>query len=124
MATAPKKYLPPHRLEKPDWREADRRRGTRQERGYTDAWLHLANSVREEQHYLCQSCLAAGTEHVAIGKLDSRTGKHAKPPVDHIIPVHVRPDLRFERSNLQVLCLSCHARKTAEDVRKYGANRG
>lgn len=31
---------------------------------------------------------------------------------DHIIPIVARPDLRYEVSNGQCLCQSCHARKT------------
>lgn len=43
--------------------------------------------------------------------------------VDHIVPVHVAPDRVFDTSNLQSLCRSCHAKKTAEDVKRYGAAR-
>ena len=33
--------------------------------------------------------------------------------VDHIIGLALRPDLAFERENLQALCLTCHAEKSA-----------
>lgn len=34
---------------------------------------------------------------------------------DHIVPQHVRPDLIWELSNLENLCVSCHAIKTNEE---------
>ncbi|WP_143769462.1 HNH endonuclease [Skermania sp. ID1734] len=37
--------------------------------------------------------------------------------VDHIIPAALRPDLAYETTNLQVLCLTCNGRKD-------GATRG
>ncbi|MCR4367994.1 HNH endonuclease [Bacillus velezensis] len=39
---------------------------------------------------------------------------------DHIIPIEIRWDLRLTYSNLQMLCHSCHNRKTREDEKKYG----
>jgi 5-methylcytosine-specific restriction protein A len=32
--------------------------------------------------------------------------------VDHIVPRRDRPDLAYDKSNLQSLCHSCHSRKT------------
>jgi 5-methylcytosine-specific restriction protein A len=40
--------------------------------------------------------------------------------VDHIIPIEVDWSKRLDKSNLQPLCHSCHAKKTADDVREYG----
>lgn len=98
----------------------DLRRGSRIERGYDQAWVRLSEQVRREQHYLCQPCLRRGVILVATGPIDHRTGKPKRPIVDHIIPVHVRPDLRLDRDNCQVICLACHRRKTADDLRRYG----
>ena len=35
--------------------------------------------------------------------------------VDHIVSIEERPDLAFERTNLQRLCLDCHGRKTRRE---------
>jgi 5-methylcytosine-specific restriction endonuclease McrA len=69
-------------------------------RGYCDgkhkAW-RLAVLLRDG--YLCRSCgRACGAKREA----------HA----DHIIPVAVRPDLRYVVDNGQCLCHGCHTRKT------------
>jgi len=69
-------------------------------RGYCDgkhkSW-RLAVLLRDG--YLCRSCgRACGAKREA----------HA----DHIIPVAVRPDLRYVVDNGQCLCHGCHTRKT------------
>jgi len=35
---------------------------------------------------------------------------------DHVLPVRDRPDLAYSLANLQILCGSCHARKTRIEV--------
>ena len=39
--------------------------------------------------------------------------------VDHIIPVKVRFDLRFDFENLQSLCKRCHSIKSRKDRQEY-----
>jgi 5-methylcytosine-specific restriction protein A len=88
-------------------RESDRRRGSTTERGYDGDWERLAQQRRELDGYLCQACLLE--ERITASKL-----------VDHIYPIHVRPDWRLEIANTQVLCRPCHTRKTSADNQRYG----
>ncbi len=41
---------------------------------------------------------------------------------DHIIGLATQPELAFERSNLQALCATCHARKSAIERRGVDGN--
>ena len=89
----------------------DQRRGSTTERGYDGDWKRLAEQRRQIDAELCQSCLA-------LGRLSP------SPLVDHIVPIHIRPDWRLELGNTQVLCRDCHTRKTSEDMRRYGGRTG
>jgi 5-methylcytosine-specific restriction enzyme A len=85
----------------------DRQRGSSVDRGYDSAWERIAEQRRHLDCYLCQACIAEGLVT-------------ASSIVDHIIPLHVRPDWRLEINNTQVLCHPCHTRKSSDDVRRYG----
>lgn len=43
-------------------------------------------------------------------------GTHARLECDHIKPVRDAPELAYALQNLQILCGSCHARKTRLEV--------
>jgi 5-methylcytosine-specific restriction endonuclease McrA len=55
----------------------------------------VANVRRNEDRYVCQPCLQEN--HLTSSKT-----------VDHIVPIHVRPDWRLELGNTQVICTPCH----------------
>jgi hypothetical protein len=69
-------------------------------RGYCDA-KHQAwrQAVLLRDAYVCRAC--------------SRVcGSKGEAHADHVVPVKVRPDLRYDVSNGQCLCHGCHNRKT------------
>jgi 5-methylcytosine-specific restriction protein A len=43
--------------------------------------------------------------------------------VDHIIPTWVRPELFYEPSNHQPMCVKCNRLKADEDARRYAGQR-
>ena len=83
----------------------DRRRPASQ-RGYDSDWNRL-RAAHVERHPLCEHCAARGRA-VPVDE------------VDHVRPFTGKADpLRLDPRNLQSLCRSCHAIKTAEDVRTH-----
>lgn len=87
----------------------DHRRPPSRELGYDSHWQRVAQQRRHEDCYLCQLCL----------QTDRLT---SSSDVDHIVPIHVRPDWRLEFDNTQVICRSHHRRKTILDARRYGSS--
>lgn len=101
------RYCDQHRGEA--FRQQDQRRGTPAERGYDHHWQRIADARRRRDDYFCQPC---------------RRARRFTPSstVDHIVPVHVRPDWRLELRNTQVICTACHQQKTAHDTQRYGSS--
>ena len=102
MPNAPQKHNP-RTARQPDRRPAH-------ERGYDHDWVKIRDERLRREPW-CRRCELAGqlvVENVIV---------------DHIIPVHVRPSLRLVIDNTQTLCRPCHAEKTEEDLKKYGAAR-
>lgn len=81
---------------------ADRARGTRHQRGYGTAWDKLRRLVLKRDAGLCQPCSRDGV--VTSANI-----------VDHIVPRAQGGD--DDPGNLQVICRSCHTRKTAGEAK-------
>lgn len=65
----------------------------------TRRWQALRMAVLERDGWACVQCRAT-----------------RRLEVDHIQPVRARPDLAFNPRNCQVLCASCHTRKTRLEI--------
>lgn len=82
---------------------ADRRRGSRHERGYGTAWQRVREVVLRRDGGLCRCarCTASGEVRVAH-------------EVDHVVPKHLggTDDL----DNLRAINRECHAAKTAAEA--------
>lgn len=91
-------------------RFADKRRGTRQERGYGAEWDRLRKQVMERDAGLCQPCARANTVMVAYA-VDHKVCK-AEGGTDDL-------------TNLEAICRVCHGVKTqVEAARARGASLG
>lgn len=82
------------------WHGNERLKGNAAQRGYGSAWQALRKEVLKRDKHLCQSCLNKGI---------AKTGTHC----DHIIPKSKGGTDAM--SNLQILCVDCHNRKTARE---------
>lgn len=81
--------------------EVDRARGSRHERGYTNAWVKASRAFRLA-HPLCRQC--------------EREGRLTPTAVtDHIVPHKGDRELFWDTSNWQPLCKRCHDSKTARE---------
>lgn len=97
--------------QKRDHRQADRFRGSANERGYGWQWSRPGGTrqqAMERDCWLCRPCGLAGYDSPA---------EH----VDHIVPADVRTDWHYEAGNLQAMCKPCHEAKTARDKVVYGS---
>jgi len=94
-----KSYCEQHVHDAVKW-QADTVRGNRHVRGYGSVWEKIRMRVLRRDSGLCQPCLQAG--RVTSGS-----------SVDHIVPKARGGTDRDE--NLQAICKTCHAAKTARE---------
>jgi 5-methylcytosine-specific restriction endonuclease McrA len=102
MPKKPPRFRPPGQVRYASERERkatlDRRRPSRQARGYDAAWFAVRNAYVAVHPFCCvPGCGAPADE------------------VDHIASIRDRPDLRLEWSNLRALCRHHHSQRTARD---------
>lgn len=91
-------------------RESDVARGSSTQRGYDYRWQKTSQGYLA-RHPLCVHCEAKGRVTQAT-------------EVDHIIPIQVDPMRKYDRTNWQGLCHSCHSAKTNRDRVMYDLGRG
>ena len=70
-------------------------------------WEAVRHLALKRDRYYCQTCGA-----LCLGK---KRGK-PNPHVDHVIPRKEKPEWALKLANLQVLCHSCHSRKSILDT--------
>lgn len=70
---------------------------------YNREWAKVSKSIRVERPY-CQECM----------KVNKITTEDLQ--VDHIVPVVEAPERIYDPTNLQVLCRSCHGKKTYKET--------
>lgn len=69
---------------------------------HSAAWKKARNVIKVRDNGLCQECLR--DKRITIGTI-----------VDHIIPLKQDWHKRLDESNLQLLCQSCHNKKTGTE---------
>jgi 5-methylcytosine-specific restriction protein A len=87
-------------------KQADAKRGTAHERGYSSAW-QKARLGFLRSHPLCRRCDAQGLVVAAS-------------VVDHIVPHKNDKALFWDHDNWQPLCKPCHDKKTAAEDGGFG----
>jgi 5-methylcytosine-specific restriction enzyme A len=89
--------------------ELDARRGSAASRGYNHAWRKF-RAAYLGRHPLCRACQDGGRITEAR-------------EVDHIVPLKLAPDRKYDETNLQALCTPCHSAKTASEDGGFGKAR-
>lgn len=102
-------------------KQADQRRGSRHERGYSNAWIRASRAYRAK-HPFCVECQQRESRLVAAEHVD-----HIQPPryreaMESRDPVRITEAKRlfWNSSNWQPLCRTCHSRKTAKNDMGFG----
>lgn len=88
-------------------KQYDRARGSSTQRGYDSKWTAYAKRFRQHSPW-CVMCQANGLIQLA-------------EVVDHIKPAKHFPELFWDESNHQSLCIRCNTRKAAKDLVRYGS---
>lgn len=73
---------------------------------HSSAWKRARDLIRIRDSGLCVECLS--DKRITVGTI-----------VDHIIPIKQNWNKRLDEDNLQLLCQSCHNKKTGSE-RKEG----
>ena len=101
-------YCQEHRKENNSYRNKryDKKRDPKIKKFYSSSQWQKVRDRYLKKNPLCEHCKEKGLTEVA-------------DEVDHIIPIKVAWEKRLSSQNLQSLCKSCHAKKTARDKEKY-----
>ena len=102
----PHNYEQRQAIRKANSKAYERHRGSARERGYTTAWDKYSKA-RLAEHPICVMCKAEGRIVEAT-------------VTDHIKPARRFPELFWDPTNHQSLCLSHNVSKAAEDEKRYG----
>jgi len=103
----------PHRPRR-DYREEAISRQQRPEQVDIDAIRHTMRWQKVRKYYLASYPLCA--DPYGVHQREQRI--EAASQVDHVIPLASRPDLAYDWTNLQSLCVPCHARKSMQERRE------
>ena len=90
--------------------DIDRMRPSAVRRGYGRDWQRFRDQVVMERGCKCEICGGL----VCLRKSE-QTAKIKVANVDHLKTISEAPDSRLDRSNVRVLCVSCHSARTARD---------
>ena len=71
----------------------------------TKRWKQLRDYVRVRDSFLCQECLRNGIETIGV-------------ECDHIIELTDDVSKAYDADNVQLLCVSCHSKKTEREKQK------
>ena len=74
-------------------------------------WRDIRIKVIRRDKYKCQQCGV-----LCLGKAKGKPS----PEVDHIQERKTHPQLAYNMGNLQVLCRSCHSKKTINTMHSQG----
>lgn len=97
LVRSPDSRCPQHKRE--HQRDADRRRGSARQRGYSSRWDRASKAfLARPGNELCVECL----------KQDKVVASQC---TDHIIPHNGNQELFWDENNWQPLCLVCNSRK-------------